>query len=180
MPSENKKWWSHPFKEIDNFLDLEDFNSCVDFLEGLKQKSCTNKIISTRKAGMKNDNRDYDQDFLTKLEQKYTDKCKKILAELEPNKTHLQVTLNWSPSITPAGVCYPIHNDSLVKVLSGIVYLAPKKSLGTFIHSNQNDKHPSQIQWKQNKAFFFSRYFNKTWHSYCASESADRYTLVIN
>ena len=43
---------------------------------------------------MKNDNRDYDQDFLTKLEQKYTDKCKKILAELEPNKTHLQVTLN--------------------------------------------------------------------------------------
>ena len=116
----------------------------------------------------------------TKLEQKYTDKCKKILAELEPSKTNLKVTLNCSPTITPAGVCYPIHNDSLVKVLSGIVYLAPKKNLGTFIHSDQNDKHPSQIQWKQNKAFFFSRYFNKTWHSYRASESADRYTLVIN
>ena len=36
------------------------------------------------------------------------------------------------------------------------------------------------IRWKQNRAFVFSRIFQKTWHSYQGDKKNNRLALVIN
>ena len=73
---------------------------------------------------------------------------------------------------------FPIHSDKPNKLLSGVVYLAPEKNLGTILYS-YNKKESKNIEWKQNRALFFSRTEN-TPHSYKSDSISNRITLIYN
>ena len=74
---------------------------------------------------------------------------------------------------------FPIHSDSRDKLLSVVVYIAPKINEGTWLYDDKSGTNPRQIEWKQNRAFGFSRNDN-TWHSYKADGKSNRLALVYN
>ena len=56
--------------------------------------------------------------------------------------------------------------------------MAPEKNIGTFIYSS-NKKETKNVEWKQNRALFFSRTEN-TPHSYKSDGVSNRITLIYN
>ena len=75
---------------------------------------------------------------------------------------------------------FPIHDDTFNKLLSGVVYLYPEKNIGTIFYNTKNGKDKNVIEWKINRAVFFSRIERETWHSYEADSTSDRITLIFN
>ena len=63
---------------------------------------------------------------------------------------------------------YPIHDESLNKILSVVVYMYPiinSDVLGTKIYDMKKDYH-SSIEWIPNRAMIFMRETGVSWHSY--------------
>ena len=54
-----------------------------------------------------------------------------------------------------------------------------KMNEGTWLYDDKSGTNPRQIEWKQNRAFGFSRNDN-TWHSYKADGKSNRLALVYN
>ena len=75
---------------------------------------------------------------------------------------------------------FPIHDDTPNKLLSGVIYLYPKDNTGTIFYSNKNGDSKKIVEWKQNRAVFFSRVEKETWHSYEGDGYSDRIALVYN
>lgn len=74
---------------------------------------------------------------------------------------------------------FPIHNDSVDKLLSAVIYISPENNKGTILYENKEALTPIEVKWKQNRVFIFSR--NKdTWHSYESDNFNQRVTLVYN
>jgi hypothetical protein len=73
-----------------------------------------------------------------------------------------------------------VHLDANEKVLSGVVYLQPDRSTGTFLHKGLNDISGEEIPWKVNRAMFFSRTPSDSWHSYRGDGVGFRWVLVFN
>lgn len=74
---------------------------------------------------------------------------------------------------------FHIHNDSIDKLLSVVIYIAPEKNKGTILYSDKEGSNPVEIRWSPNKAFIFSRN-EHTWHSYESDTISQRITLVYN
>ena len=74
---------------------------------------------------------------------------------------------------------FPIHNDSRDKLLSIVIYLSPKKNEGTWLYEDKTGRNATQMEWKKNRAFIFSRN-EETWHSYKSDGINSRVTLVYN
>ena len=51
---------------------------------------------------------------------------------------------------------------------------------GTILYSNKEGKNPKIIEWKKNRALFFSRNEKNSFHSYEGDEISTRRTLVYN
>ena len=64
--------------------------------------------------------------------------------------------------------------------MSGVIYLKPEKNLGTVFYSNKKRDDRKEIEWKINRAVFFSRTENETWHSYEGDKISNRIALVYN
>ena len=75
---------------------------------------------------------------------------------------------------------YPIHDDTPNKLLSGVIYLSPDKNTGTSFYENRFGKNKKTIEWKKNRAVFFSRKEFETWHSYEGNKVSNRIALVYN
>ena len=58
-----------------------------------------------------------------------------------------------------------IHLDDPNKLLSGVISFS-SRIIGTIIYKNKYGDMPKEIEWKQNRAMFFSRKQSQTWHSY--------------
>ena len=65
-------------------------------------------------------------------------------------------------------------------MLSGVVYLYPEKNIGTIFYNTKSGKDKNIVEWKINRAVFFSRIERETWHSYGADSANDRITLIFN
>ena len=167
-------------KIIDNFLDAEDFEKLCsiqldeinsDEIQVFHNEIHNNEIIKTSKI---------DKNFLIKLNEKYLIKAFDILKELEPYKFNLYEYTDFTLIHTGSHYKFPIHDDTPDKLLSGVIYLKPEINSGTLFYSSKDGQNKREIEWKQNRAVFFSRKERETWHSYKGDGKSNRVALVYN
>lgn len=163
---------------IDNFLNKEDFEELSSLtLEDVKDNE--KKIYHNRiyKDGNVESSCIKDES-IKRLHKNYHLIAIKILTKLAPQKVELYHYSNFHIVKAGSNFSFPIHSDTHNKLLSGVVYLAPEKNMGTTLYSA--DKKVSKIiEWKQNRALFFSRTAN-TPHSYSSDSISDKITLIYN
>tara|TARA_B100001564_G_C20575604_1_gene640510 strand:- start:137 stop:688 length:552 start_codon:yes stop_codon:yes gene_type:complete len=171
--------WPHVVE--DNFLDKRCFDSLLQFYD---QKIEDDKFgISKNKVwldGSKKIEGNLSQKFLLQFHNDHTHKLLAVLKKLAPERIEqikwLELNLVW----TGKNYKYRIHEDTLQKLLSVVVYLYPEKNTGTILYSDNLGSDKKEIKWVQNRALIFAREKGVTWHSYEGDGKATRYALVIN
>jgi hypothetical protein len=167
-------------KIIDNFLSKDDFNELSN-LE-VKETKCDNIDVynnSIDKNGLikasviKNTT-------INRLFNNYHSKAIEILKELSSKKVDLYEYSEFHIINTGANYKFPIHDDTPNKLLSGVIYLNPIKNSGTYFYDNKKGDNKKEVEWKQNRAVFFSRAEQKTWHSFKGDGVSSRLVLVYN
>ena len=103
-----------------------------------------------------------------------------ILKELCPEKVNLYDYTEFHLILTGKNYKFPIHDDTPNKLLSGVIYINPEKNSGTSFYDTKEGLNKNEIQWKKNRAVFFSRIERKTWHSYEGDGMNTRIALVFN
>ena len=168
------------YKIIDNFLKSDHFQElCKLKLNYNGSHDVTvypNKIYNNGKIQLTclNDK------LIKNLYEEYTKIGIEILKELYPKKLELFDYSEFTIIETGKNYSFPIHRDIPTKLLSGVIYLTPEKNNGTYLYENKNGKNKKEIDWKQNRAFFFSRTEENSWHSYEGDKSSNRRVLVYN
>ena len=116
-------------KIIDNFLkkeDLDKLNSLSLPLIGANEiKVFHNSIDQNNK--IKNSCISYDA--LKQLQKNYHQQAINILSDLNPKKLSLYDYSEFHIIVTGKNYKFPIHDDTPNKLLSGVIYLKPKKIL---------------------------------------------------
>ena len=168
-------------KIVENFLKIEDLQLINSFR---LFKTVGNKGIAIyhnkiTKDGLV-DAELFDENFLKSLHQTYHPIVINILKELSPKKVHLYQYTEFHLVETGKDFSFPIHDDIPNKLLSGVIYLKPENNLGTSFFKSKKGDSEKIIEWKVNKAVFFSREERKTWHSYRGDGKMNRFTIVYN
>ena len=169
------------YKIIDNFFDQEDFkkleNIKIPEINNDEIKIYHNKIL---REGTVKINECIERETLKLFHEKYHLKALNILKELFPEKIRLYEFSEFHIIQTGSKYKFPIHDDIPTKLLSGVVYLNPEKNKGTFFFDNKKGENKQIIEWKKNRAVFFSRKERETWHSYEGDGISCRIALVYN
>jgi hypothetical protein len=168
-------------KIIDEFLSKEDFKELCNL--NLK-KINKNEIKVYHNKIMKNGVIQiveciYD-DLLKKLHKDYNEIALSILKELCPEKFALYEFSEFHIIETGSNYVFPIHDDTPDKLLSGVIFLKPENNNGTFFYDTKKGNNKREVEWKQNRAVFFSRKERSTWHSYEGDKNNNRIALVYN
>jgi hypothetical protein len=165
---------------VENFLNNEDYlKLCSVKLDDLAPQSIkvyhnrinkNNEIVESCLSA----------DLIKDLHKNYHGKAISILKKLCPEKLELYDYSDFT--ITKSGKDFKssFHDDTPDKILSGVIYLHPTRNAGTIFSDNKNGKNQISIDWKINKAVFFSRHERKTWHAYQGDGISDRIALVYN
>lgn len=171
--------FNYDIKVIDNFLDKDDYNELSNFKfdNNFKNKF---KVYHNEINDDKIICSSINENLLKRLHKKYFSKAIKILEELSPEKINLYDYSDFTIIITKKNSKFPIHDDTPNKLLSGVIYLYPEKNSGTSFHNDKNGSEKKTIEWKTNRAVFFSRREKETWHSYEGDGLNDRIALVYN
>ena len=168
------------YKIIDNFLSNEDFNELcslkLDKISSNKIRVYNNRIYKDGKI----DNSCINENFIKKLHQNYHDIAINLLKELNPKKIPLYEYSDFHIIETGSNYKYPIHRDTPRKLLSGVIYLMPEENKGTFVYDNSKGHNKREIEWKQNRGFFFSRTETTSYHSYEGNNKNNRIALIYN
>ena len=169
------------YKIIDNFFDQEDFkkleNIKIPEINNDEIKIYHNKIL---REGTVKINECIERETLKLFHEKYHLKALNILKELYPEKTRLYEFSEFHIIQTGSKYKFPIHDDIPTKLLSGVVYLNLEKNKGTFFFDNKKGENKQIIEWKKNRAVFFSRKERETWRSYEGDGISCRIALVYN
>ena len=171
---------NYKIKKIDNFLENEDFKSLSNYAKNLSEN---NKIDVYPNTIDKNNNilkLSIEKNLLIKINSKYLPRAFDILKELNPEKIKLFSYSDFSIIKTNKNSKFPIHDDTPNKLLSGVIYLYPENNSGTVFYNSKSGDNKTSIDWKQNRAVFFSRRERETWHSYEGDRINDRVALVYN
>ena len=171
--------WKIRDEIVDNFLKLEDLAYLQSLLGSLEPKSDSPTSFRSRKS-YSPDKNIISQEKLLELEETYIPRAMKILQSLAPHKLDLVDDAAFNLQSTPPNYSYPVHLDASEKVLSGVVYLQPNISTGTFIHKGLDDVSGEEVPWAVNRAFFFSRTPTDSWHSYKGDGVGFRWVLIFN
>ena len=166
-------------KVIDNFLKKEDF----DDLCGLNLEHNFEDEFKVYHNEINNNqiiNSTIDDDLLRKIHDNYFSKAMDILKEICPEKMSLYDYSDFTIIITKKDSKFPIHDDTPNKLLSGVIYLYPEKNSGTIFYSDKKGSDKTTVEWKPNRAVFFSRKEKETWHSYEGDGINQRVALVYN
>lgn len=167
-------------KIIDNFLKQEDFNEMqkinLNEPDKDKMKVYHNKITNDHKVSSEC----MSEEFLIRLQKNYHDIAIDILKELCPEKEKLYDHSEFHIILTGKDYKFPIHDDTPNKLLSGVVYINPKNNSGTIFYDDKNGTNEKKIDWKKNRAVFFSRKERETWHSFQGDGKSTRIALVYN
>ena len=171
---------SYKIEIVDNFLSKQDFNE----LNSLKLEKKPNIKVSVFNniINKKNEieNSCLDKNLIFNLHKNYHEKMISILKKLNPKKVDLYDYSNFTIIISDKYAKFPVHDDTPNKLLSGVIYLRPKKNYGTIFFEKKNGKKCEIVDWKQNRGVFFSRIERKTWHTFRGDGVSDRVTLVYN
>ena len=171
---------NYKIKKIDNFLEDEDFRSLSNYAKNLSEN---NKIDVYPNTIDKDNNilkSTIEKNLLIKINSKYLPRAFDILKELNPEKIKLFSYSDFSIIKTNKNSKFPIHDDTPNKLLSGVIYLYPENNSGTVFYNTKSGDDKTSIDWKQNRAVFFSRKERETWHSYEGDRINDRVALVYN
>ena len=165
---------------IDNFLESEDFielNKLLlkkvnkDSIKVYHNSIAKDKVIKSECIP------DY---FLKKLNNKYHKRAIEILKKINKKKVDLYDYSEFHIIESGSHFSFPIHDDTPNKLLSGVIYLRPKENCGTNFYDTKSGKNKRTIEWKCNRAIFFSRLERETWHSYNGDQKSNRVVLVYN
>jgi len=168
------------YKIIDEFLNPEDFK----ILSNLNLKNISEDEImiyhnKITKGGVISSGC-MEKDLVQNLFNNYHHKALELLKELYPEKVSLWDYSEFHITQTGSMYRYPMHRDSPTKLLSGVIYLAPINNKGTLLYKNKYDNDAKEIVWKQNRALFFSRNENNSYHSFEGNNQSTRLTLIYN
>jgi hypothetical protein len=169
------------YKVIDNFLEEKDFKAIEKIrLSKINSNNMRvfNNTISKDGTIMKNDC--IEKKILQSLQKKYHAKALKILNELCPEKIKLYEFSEFHIIQTGANYKFPPHDDTPIKLLSGVIYVEPVENKGTMFFQDKKGNGKEEIRWKKNRAVFFSRKERETWHSYEGDRKSERIALVYN
>lgn len=167
-------------KIIDNFLSYDDFNElCTLNIKQTKDTSIDvyNNYIDKNgyvKASVIKDT------TIQRLFKNYHSTAIDLLKELNPKKVDLYEYSEFHIINIGANYKFPIHDDTPNKLLSGVIYLTPKKNFGTYFYDNKKGDNKKEVEWMQNRAVFFSRTERKSWHSFQGDGVSSRLALVYN
>ena len=167
-------------KIIDNFLNTEDFNElCSLNLNKINDNSMKVYNNYIHNNGLIK-NTCIENKLITRLHKNYHSKAINILKELNPEKVNLYEFSEFHIIHIGKNYKFPIHDDTPTKLLSGVIYLSPKKNSGTFFYDNKKGDNKKEVNWEQNRGVFFSRKEKKTWHSFQGDGINPRLALVYN
>ncbi len=170
---------NYKIKVIDDFLIKQDFDDLCKLGNNLNNKKDfnvyhnkinNNGVIDTI----------IDESLLKRIHNNYHQKAMNILKEICPEKLSLYEYSDFTIIVTRKNSKFPIHDDTPRKLLSGVIYLEPQKNSGTIFYSDKKGSNKNNIEWRQNRAVFFSRRERETWHSYEGDGLSNRITLVYN
>jgi hypothetical protein len=165
---------------IENFLDETDFET----LSKLKLDTVPENSLKVYHNEIDRNNNVLtsciDPSIIKSLNNKYHDKTFQLLNKISPKKAELYEHSDFSIIKTGKNYKFPIHDDTPNKLLSGVIYLYPEKNTGTIFYGNKKGDNKEVIEWKQNRAVFFSRHERETWHSFEGDGNSDRVVLVYN
>ena len=167
-------------KIIDNFLNESDLN----YLSNLKLHRVADnslKVYHNSIDKFENINVEcIDNKRLKDINSTYHNFAIKILKEMNPSKVKLYDYSEFHIIETGANYKFPIHDDTPNKLLSGVIYLRPEQNSGTIFYKNKKGDGKKIVDWKINRAVFFSRAERSTWHSYEGDGKSNRLALVYN
>ena len=164
----------------DNFLNENDFNKLVNLnIDNVEETSTKVYHNSISNDGVI-DNSLINAELLEKLHSNYHQKALKSLKDIAPEKLNLYDYSEFMIIKSGKNYKFPIHDDTPNKLLSGVIYLYPEKNTGTLFYSDKKGSEKEIIDWKPNRAVFFSRVERKTWHSFEGDGKSDRIVLVYN
>ncbi len=171
------------YKIIDNFLEEDDLNFIINSIDKKILEKIENnevKIFPHKLSNSEIKASSLPKEMLRKFHEKYHAKCMEILKELCSERLDLYDYSEFDIVITGKNYKFPIHSDTPNKILSCVVYLDPLKNNGTFLYEDKEGNGKQEIEWKRNRALFFSRKENGTWHSYEGNNHTNRIVLVYN
>ena len=171
---------NYKIKIYDNFLEIKDLKDLTAYAKNLNNDRNIHVFHNQIDINNKILNASIDKDFLIRLNTKYLDKAIRILKELNKEKAKLINYSDFTIIKTKKNKKFPIHDDTYNKLLSGVIYLYPEKNIGTIFYNTKSGKDKNIVEWKINRAVFFSRIERETWHSYGADSANDRITLIFN
>ena len=167
-------------KIVDNFLNSDDFDELrslrLDEIHSNSIKIYHNEIDQNNKIITSF----FDENLIKTLHKNYHQKAFEILKELNYEKSKLYEYSSFTIIKTGKNYKFPIHDDTPNKLLSVAIYLHPEENKGTILCKNKKGEDKNIIDWKQNRAFIFSRLERETWHSYEGDGISDRIALVYN
>ena len=165
---------------IENFLDETEFET----LSKLKLDTVPENSLKVYHNEIDKNNNVLtsciDPSIIKSLNNKYHDKTFQLLNKISPKKAELYEYSDFSIIKTGKNYKFPIHDDTPNKLLSGVIYLYPEKNTGTIFYGNKKGDNKEVVEWKQNRAVFFSRHERETWHSFEGDGNSDRVVLVYN
>ena len=161
---------------IDDFLNQQDFEQLCQLEVGNVKDSI--KIYRNTNDKIKSSG--IDKKLIDRLHKNYHHKAINILKKLCPQKLCLYDYSDFTIIVTSKNYKFPFHDDTPNKILSGVVYLYPEKNIGTIFSENKKGLNIHTVDWKQNRAVFFSRKERETWHTYKGDGINNRVVLVYN
>ncbi len=168
-------------KILDNFLKKEHLQIIQNIeLEKIDNKSVKVYHHAIDKVNNIISNDLFNNNFLNDLQKTYHNKALELLRELYPEKIELYDYSDFHLIETGKDYKFPIHDDLPEKLLSGVIYISPKKNTGTIFYDKKNGNGKNEVEWKINRAVFFSRKERESWHSYQGDNENNRVALVYN
>jgi hypothetical protein len=166
------------YEIVDKFLQRDHYIKLLKVIESLNPSNTEKNTFHLADESVLG--QESAKDLIRQLEECYLPKAMETLRRLAPHKEFLVDYCKFDLQSTPPNYEYPIHLDGPGKVLSGVVYIAPQQSTGTFLHMNSKISAFEEISWEENRAFFFSRTPNDSWHSYKGDGKNIRWVLIFN
>ena len=151
-------------KIIDNFLSDSDFKKITSLtLDQIPENSI--KVYHNEIDKRNNIQKScLESSLIETLHKNYHHKAFKILENLNYKKSKLYDYSDFTIIKTGKNYKYPIHDDTPNKLLSGVIYLQPKINTGTIFYKNKKGAGREEVEWKENRAVFFSRTERECWH----------------
>ena len=167
-------------KIIDNFLNDDDFQDLSNYAKNLASND--NIKVFHNEIDKKNNviKSSIKEDILKRINKNYLPKAINILEKLNNDKLKLFSYSDFTIIKTNKNTKFPIHDDAPNKLLSGVIFLYPKENQGTIFYNNKSGDGKTEVDWRLNRAVFFSRKERETWHSYQGDNKNDRIALVFN